>query len=120
MLPRRPMSSPTPLDRFLADWVLGRATPENTVQRAIEALDGGCIHPAVAVVAGTLTAHPTRSEIDPQLAHLLHDLGKRLPSPARALKLLVDECVQRIVDGRTDPIRGAWELFSFTANEDES
>ena len=114
------MASPTPLDVFLADWVLGRASPEDAVQRAIDALEGGCINPAVAIVAGTLTAHPTRSEIDPQLVDLLHDLGKRLPSPEQALKLLVDDCVQRIIDGRTDPIAGAWELFSFTANEDES
>ena len=114
------MACPSPLDLFLADWVLGRSSPEDAVQRAIEALDAGCINPAVAIVAGTLTAHPTRCEIDPQLAHLLHDLGRRLPSPEQALKLLVDDCVQRIVDGRSDPVRGAWELFSFTANEDES
>jgi hypothetical protein len=114
------MTSPSPLDLFLAEWVLERSSPEDAVRRAVGALEAGCINPAVAIVAGTLTAHPTRSEIEPQLARLLHDFGGRLPSLEHALKLLVDDCVRRILDGRTDPIRAAWELLSFTANEDES
>lgn len=59
-------------------------------------------------------------DVEPELDRLLSDVGRMRPSPDAALKLLVDDCARGIVDGRVEAITGAWELFDFSVNEDES
>lgn len=108
------------LDLFLAEWVRGRLSPSDAVQRATSALEAGCEHESIAVVAGVSTRHPTLADVEPALERLLADLGRMRPSPDAALKVLVDDCERRIADGRTGAVAGAWEMFDFSVNEDES
>ena len=105
------------LDLFLAEWVLGRVSPERAVQLAIRSLQDGCDEPSVAVIAGSRAT--TRAEIDAELPRLLRALGTQLPTDDEALKSLVDDCAQRIADGRLDPSRGASMMWEFWANENE-
>lgn len=106
------------VDIFLADWVLGRVTPQEAVKRALRALDEGCEHQSVAVVAGSRAT--TRSEIEAQLPRFLATLDRQLPGPEDALKVLADDCAYRIADGTLDPMRGAEVMFDLWANEHES
>jgi hypothetical protein len=106
------------LDRFLAQWVLGRATPEEAVQFATRALEAGCSDLTVAVIAGSDAT--TRTEVETALARLLRARDKRLPSADEALKVLVDDCARKIARGEVDPVRGAWAMWSFWANEADS
>jgi hypothetical protein len=106
------------LDRFLARWVLERATPEEAVRLATRALEDGCDGVAVAVIAGSNAT--TRADIDAELPALLRAWNKQLPSADAALKLLVDDCARQIVSGQVDPVRGAWAIWDFWVNEGES
>lgn len=108
----------TMLDRFLARWVLGRCTPQEAVRLATRALEDGCSDVAVAVIAGSDAT--TRQEIEDQLPRLLRDRQKNPPSPDEALKVLVDDCAERIVSGEADPVRGAWFMWELWADENES
>jgi hypothetical protein len=115
----RSMSSGAPsLDLFLADWVLGRARPEDAVQLAIGALEAGCDEPSIAVIAGSNAT--TRADLELDLAAVLRAFHTTMPSEGEALKRLVDDCARRIASGELDPIRGAWMMWEFSANEDES
>lgn len=111
---------PLDLELFLAEWVLRRISPSDVVQRAISALEAGCDHYSIAVVAGITATHPTTDAVEPELDRLLRDMGRVRPSRDVAAKLLVDECARRIADGRTEPIAGAWEMVDFSINVDES
>lgn len=116
----RPNYDAVDLELFLAEWTRGRLSPDDAVRRAVGALEAGCDHPSVAVVAGLTAAHPTLEEVELEIDRLLRHLGRARPSADAALKTLVDDCARRIADGRIEPTTGAWELFDFTVNEDES
>jgi hypothetical protein len=102
----------------LAGWVLRRIHPEDAVRLAGSALEDGCSDSSIAAIAGSNAT--SRAEIEEELAHTLRRLGTRLPSEAEALKVLVDDCAKQIVSGEIEPLRGAWRMFDFWANEDES
>lgn len=106
------------LDRFLAEWVLGHVSPEGAAQLATRALEDGCDHLSIAIIAGSNAT--TRGEIEDELPRLLAAAGRQLPSKGEALKTLVDDCAWRIANGEVDPVRGGWTMWSFSANEDES
>jgi hypothetical protein len=106
------------VDLFLASWVLGRVTPEGAVEFAIRALEAGCDDASIAIIAGSKAT--TGGEIEDELPRWLRAIGKQLPSQDEALKTLVDDCAWRIANGEVDPVRGAWRMWSFSANEDES
>jgi hypothetical protein len=105
----------TTLDQFLAQWVLRRTTPEEAVQLAKRAIAAGCRDDAVAVIAGSDAT--TRAEIEEELPRLLRGSNKRLPKADEAVKLLVDDCARQIACGEVDPVRGAWAMWEFWANE---
>jgi hypothetical protein len=109
---------PSSVDLLLASWVLGRVTPEGAVEFATQALEDGCDDASIAIIAGSKST--TRGEIEDELPRWLRAVGKQLPSQDEALKTLVDDCAWRIANGEADPVRGAWSLWSFSANEDES
>jgi hypothetical protein len=106
------------VDVFLARWVLGRVAPEEAVRLATRAVEDGCNNSAIAVIAGSNAK--TRAEIQDELPRVLRAFRTRLPSQAEALKTLVDDCARRIARGDVDPVRGAWAMFDFSVNEDES
>jgi hypothetical protein len=106
------------LDRALAEWVLGRITPEQAQELAVRALQEGCTSRAAAIIAGLDTTSTT--EIDDELPGLLREFGKSTPSRQEALKTLVDDCATQIADGRIDPVEGARMMWDYWVNEDES
>jgi hypothetical protein len=112
---------PSRLDLFLADWVLERVTAEDAVQRAMEALAAGCDDASIVSIASiNASKATTREEIEVELPRVLRAFGGCRPSEEEALKTLVDDCAWGIAKGEVDPIQGAWTMFSFWANEDES
>jgi hypothetical protein len=106
------------LDLFLARWVRWAATPEDAVRLATHAVEQGCSDHSIAVIAGSRAT--TRGEIEEELPRVLRVLRTRLPSRDEALKTLVDDCARQIAAGRIDPVHGAWSMFDFSTNEDES
>jgi hypothetical protein len=112
---------PSRLDLCLADWVLGHVRSEDAVQRATQALAAGCDDASIVSIASIAASKATTSEeIEVELPRVLRAFGQRRPSQEEALKTLVDDCAWRIAHGEVDPVHGAWSMFSFWANEDES
>ena len=109
---------PSRIDLVLAEWVLEHIAAEEAVLRATQALEAGCDEPSIASIAGSKAT--TRGEIEVELPRVLRAFGKSRPSQERALKTLVDDCAWRIANGEVDPVEGAWRMWSFSANEDES
>jgi hypothetical protein len=112
---------PSRLDLFLADWVLGHVSAEGAVERATQALAAGCDDASIVSIASIAASKATtREEIEVELPQVLHAFGRRRPSEQESLKTLVDDCAWRIASGEVDPVQGAWRMWSFWTNEDES
>src|SRR4051812_17010266 len=66
--------------------------------------------------------HPTRADVEEYLPRVLHELRRRRPSPAEALKVLVDLTAHQIVAGELDPLEGAygiWRLWGYSREGDD-
>ncbi len=100
-------------EELLARYVLDRLPAEDVPGLAARALEQGCEARPIVLLAGLQA--PTRADVD-------EVLGTSRPTPAAAMKVLVDAEAVKIARGRVNPFDGAsaiWRLFGYSADPDE-
>jgi hypothetical protein len=101
-------------DVAVARWRLGELTAERLPTAAMHALSAGCDAPSLGQLA--VMEGAGWSEIEPVLARVLDERGRRVPSEQQALKCVADDIVQRMVAGEVAPEEAADRLRHLSMN----
>jgi hypothetical protein len=92
-----------PLAVDLAEYVLGTLAPHDLPAVALRALLDGHESLSLSALAGVSTQAYDRWEVEELLSSALRELDVRLPSPAAAAQVIIDDSVRRALSGTMTP-----------------